>query len=367
MIIGIDARPLSYTLTGIGVYLTHALDALQRLDPENSYRLLSNGRIPYTLHNPRWRKLEGRARGKLMSTAWMQTVAPLAARRSRVDVFWGPRHHLPLGLLPGTKCVLTVHDVVHRVLPSTLAWPNLCMERMLMRWSLLRADRILVDSESTARDLGRFYGTPRHKIRCIYPGVPRLPAGAGPTGGFSDAGPPYFLFVGTLDPRKNFAQLFRAFERLAADEQDLRLVLAGDAGWKNDGFHRMLQGHPLRGRVDLLGYVPGERLAALYAQAVALVLPSLYEGFGFPILEAMAAGTPVITSRTSSMPEVAGEAALLVDPRDVGALTRAMHRLLRDGELRRTLAAKGRARAALFSWTRYAAEALAVFQEVYQA
>lgn len=368
MIIAIDARPLSYTLTGIGVYLSHAVEALQRLDEVNSYCLMSNAAIPVTLCNHRWRKVEGRAGGKLMSTAWLQAAAPLIARRCRADIFWGPRHHLPLGLPRGIKCVLTVHDVVHRVLPSTLAWPNLLMERLFMRWSLLRADRILADSDSTARDLVRFYGTSRSKIRRVYPGVPGLPEavprseGEGP-----DAEAPFFLFVGTLDPRKNFVRLFNAFERLAVEDPQVRLVLAGDAGWKNEDFLRMLRRHPLRGRVDVLGYVSGGQLASLYTRAVALVLPSLYEGFGFPIVEAMAVGTPVITSRTGSMPEAAGDGALLVDPLDVGALAEAMRRVLGDVDLRRILLEKGRAQASRFSWTRCAAEILAVFEEVCEA
>ena len=135
MKIGVDARPLTYRLTGIGVYLEHILDTLQRIDQINNYYLISNGPINYNLNNTKWVKIEGKCKKKLLSTFWMQCRAPVLASKLTIDLFWSPRHHLPVLLSPKIKTVLTVHDIVHRLFPNTMALPNLLVERLLMRWS----------------------------------------------------------------------------------------------------------------------------------------------------------------------------------------------------------------------------------------
>ena len=174
----------------------------------------------------------------------------------------------------------------------------------------------------------------------------------------------YFLFVGTLEPRKNFERIFKAFERVCASGKGIHLVITGAPGWKNQAFVRMLEGHSLRPLVHFTGYVSRRALGVLYEKALGLIFPSLYEGFGFPILEAMHAGTPVITSNSSAMSEVAGDAALLVDPLDVGAIARAMARLIHDAELRDTLVHRGGERSKAFSWNRASREMMQIFQEV---
>ncbi len=157
MRIGVDARPLTYQLTGIGVYLKHILDELQKIDHENYYYLISNGPIDFDLGNEKWSKIEGKNKRKLISTFWMQCQAPILAYKLKLDLFWGPRHHLPVLLPHRVRTVLTVHDIVHRLYPNTMALPNLLVERLLMRWSLLRADRIITDSKSTATDINKSY------------------------------------------------------------------------------------------------------------------------------------------------------------------------------------------------------------------
>ena len=363
--IGIDARPLSYQLTGIGFYLKSLLDELQTVDQTHHYVLISNTGIDYDIKNPNWSKQEGGCAKKLMSTVWMQSFLPVLARRLELDVFWGPRHHLPVFLPPDIKKIVTIHDVVHLLFPETMSLPNLLIERMLMRLSLASADRIVAVSNATREAVLQRYPVKAARVRMVHSGVPQMPP-ATPEAGLPIFLRPekYFLFVGTLEPRKNFERIFKAFEGIDAPGRGIHLVITGASGWKNQTFIRMLEAHPLRPFVHFTGYVSRRELGLLYENALGLVFPSLYEGFGFPILEAMISGTPVITSNTSAMREVAGDAALLVDPRDIVQIARAMEQLISDAGLRNALIQRGGRRTKAFSWHRAALEMIRMFQEV---
>ena len=363
--IGIDVRPLSYQLTGIGYYLKHLLNAMQMLDVPHHFYLISNTAIDYEVYNPRWQKVEGKLSKKLTSTLWMQTRVPLLALRLKLDVFWSPRHHLPLLLPPRIPCVLTIHDIVHRRYPETMSRANLMVERLLMNASIRRSRVIITDASTTRTDLQSWYGIKKDKIRVIYPGVPPLPVYVPETVAGMDVFPEKFiLFVGTLDPRKNFEGLFRAFEKITPQQYGLHLVIVGGSGWKNDAFFRRLGKSPVKDHVKLTGYLNRTQLAELYRRAVCLVLPSVYEGFGFPVLEAMAAGTPVVTSTVSCMPEVAGGAALLVDPGNIKGLSEAILSVLCDGALRERLIQAGKRRAGTFSWSVCARKTMKTFERL---
>ncbi|MBL7204396.1 MAG: glycosyltransferase family 4 protein [Desulfobacteraceae bacterium] len=362
MKIGVDARPLSYQLTGIGVYLKHLLDEIQKIDHQNDYYLISNGPIDYDLNNPRWSKVAGRLNRKLLSTLWMQVNVPIIAAKMNFDLFWGSRHHLPLLLSPGIKTVVTVHDVVNRLYPGTMALPNLLVERSLMKLSLKRAGAIIADSRSTAADIKNKLGINTNKIDTIHLGTPVFPREPKRDLEQRNSIPSkYFLFVGSLDPRKNFERIFKAFERLKPLSQGLHLVIVGGEGWKNKKFLKMIRTHPLKTHIHITGYLLRDRLVSYYENAICLMFPSLYEGFGLPILEGMSCGTPVITSDTSSMPEIAGDAALLVDPYDIGAIADAMNSLMRDNQLRERLIIRGFERVKQFSWRKSAEQTLRVF------
>ena len=365
MKIGVDARPLSYQLTGIGVYLKHLLDEIQKIDHQNDYYLISNGPIDYHLNNPRWSKVSGRLDRKLLSTLWMQLNVPLIAVRRNIDLFWGSRHHLPLFLSPGIRTVVTVHDIVNYLYPGTMALPNLLVERSLMKLSLKRSDAIIADSRSTTADIHDKLGVSVNKIDTIHLGTPVFPRE--PKRGLEQSNSipsKYFLFVGTLDPRKNFERIFKAFERLRPLRQGLHLVIIGGEGWKNKKFLKMVRTHPLKDHIHMPGYLPRNQLLSYYKNAICLMFPSLYEGFGLPILEAMSCGTPVITSNVSSMQEVAGDAALLVDPYDTSAIADAMNELLRDDRFRARLINMGFQRAKEFSWKKCAEQTLKVLNTV---
>jgi len=273
---------------------------------------------------------------------------------------------LPLRSVPS---VLTVHDLIFRHLPEH----HKRLNRWYLNWSLplysRRATHIIAISECTRQDLVAAYGLPAHKITVIHeaadPGFrPQTPDRVAAVRREYRLPERYLLFVGTIEPRKNLTRLLHAFETLNAEGLTEALVVVGKRGWLYEGFFAELEHSPARQSVILPGYVPDAHLPAVYAGAQALVFPSLYEGFGLPILEAMACGTPVACSDTSSLPEVAGGAALLFDPTSEAAITDAVRRLLNDDGYRRELARRGLARAAEFSWDRVAAETESVYSAV---
>ena len=366
MIIGVDARPLSDPqLTGIGVYLNSLLQAIQELDQENHYYLISNGAIHFEVASPRWEKLEGRLPQRKIGALWMQVFVPCLASTLKLDLFWGPRHQLPLFMSKEIKTVLTVHDIVHLLFPRTMSLPNLVAERLLMQRSIRRADYVMADSISTASGIQEHYQIRPTKIGVVYPGAPAI-SGRRQDNVADDEEFPgkYFLFVGTLEPRKNLRAILGAFALLDTEREHVNLVVVGNIGWKTKDVMSLLKTHRHRFRIHFPGYVDADHLSFIYRNALCLLYPSLYEGFGFPILEAMAHGVPVITSNVSSMPEVAGDAALLVDPNDVEGLAGAMNKILMNGDIRNIMIAKGYERVRKFSWKRCAEETLGIFEKV---
>ncbi len=277
------------------------------------------------------------------------------AARPRPDVLFVPAHVLPL--VHPLPAVVTVHDLGYRYFPQAHPLGQRLYLELSTWFSARAATHLLADSEATKRDLARFYGIPPGKVTVVYPGYDDTlhRVEAAPVRAKYGLPEGYFLHVGTLQPRKNLLRLIEAVARAPAP---LTLVLAGRPGWLAGPIVALARAQGPR--VRLLDYVPDADLAGLYSGARALVFPSLYEGFGFPVLEAMACGTPVICSNTSSLPEVAGAAALLVDPRDGPALTAAMVQVQTQPALGTALAEKGAAQVRQFSWARAARETLAV-------
>ncbi|MDA3895650.1 MAG: glycosyltransferase family 1 protein [Desulfobacteraceae bacterium] len=365
MNIGIDARPLSYNLTGIGYYLKNTLDALQSIDDVNNYYLVSNKIINYQLVNDKWQKIEGRFGYSSVSSPWMQFMAPRIAYKCKFDVFWGTRHHLPLFLPFQVKRLVTIHDLVHLKHPETMLKKNLILERILMNRSLATADAIISISHATAADILKYYpDVSRENIYTVYPGVPKLKRKKASCAIVEQLPHNYFLFVGTMEPRKNLHNLLRAFERLNPENYDVHLVIAGGRGWKDKELKIFFDNYKFASRIVFTGYVPREIMISLYKKAACLIFPSLYEGFGFPIIEAMSCGIPVITSDRSSMKEIASDAALLVNPYDIASIEGAMKLILTDKDLKKKLIEKAALRLKIFSWDRCARESMAIFDKV---
>lgn len=291
---------------------------------------------------------------------------PLQMARHRLALFHAPHYVLP----PLRPCpaVVTVHDLIHLRFPEQLPSPLASLyARVMFRIAVRSARLIIAVSEATARELGERLGVPPARVRVIPNGVDDRfrpaadPAGLTPLLARLGLERPYLLFVGNPKPHKNLPRLLDAFAGL--DPKLGRLVLAGIPERDREAVSRAVAARGLGERVRVLGVLGEEAMPALYQGAELLVFPSLWEGFGLPALEAMASGTPVIAAARGGLPEVVGDAGLLVDPTDIDALRAAMYNLLSDFSHRGELRARGLARARLFSWRRVAEATAAVYRE----
>ncbi len=367
MRIGVDARIVATQKAGIGHYVSALLRTFHEVDRENEYFLYTIQHFSLPFENPRFRI-------RVISAPnipwWMQVSLPRAVRDDRIDLFWGGNYYLPLR--PGAmKTIITVHDFVYARYPRTLPRRTRWHLRLMMPRYLSRSDRAIVDSESTAQDLRTLYRYPSERIRVI-PLAAReeffRPASEVTlvkflaryhlTGGYS-------LFVGTLEPRKGLDILVRAYAQLRAETSYRKpLVVVGKYGWGMSTFPRLLRELSLGDSVRILPYLNDEELPLVYRGADLFVYPSHYEGFGLPVLEAMACGVPVLTSRVSSLPEVGGEAAHYISPGDSEGLAREMATILFDETLRESMRQRGLEQVRRFSWTETGRRTLAVFREI---
>ncbi len=359
-------------LTGIGRYARSLTYALQSADQTLEIWLLNPyPRSPLSWYDdffvcplPALRRLPA-----------VLTLGPLlltqAARRLGLDIL-----HDPCGIAPflaprlGVKRVVTVHDAIPLVMPKTHRLATRMVFRTNIPAARWTADAILTCSESARRDLIRHARLPVGLVKRIYPGCEystAMPSNSRPAEDKAcldrlGVQTPYLLYVGTLNARKNLIRVLSAFEEVLKRHPHVQLVVVGPSTWDTSESKRVAS--RLNGAVRLTGFVSDHDLHQLYSGAVALVYPSLYEGFGFPILEAMSRGTPVITSNTSSMVEVAGGAALLVNPFSVEGLAGAMQQMIEDPSLRTKLAKQGRSRAGNFGWNMTAIKTLEVYRQL---
>ena len=385
--LGLDARLLAYNRGGIARYITalgHALAALPAPVPfADLVAIYHRKDRARALATSGWRGL----------TAWTpphhrieRCALALELAPRRLDLLHSP-DHVPSGA-GRARSVVTVHDLSFLLYPATHSADSRRYYAQVA-WTVERADRIIAVSEATKRDLVREVGADPARIRVVHEaatfdaapltdspslegrgrgiGTPPLQRSAVERGEVPAAAPfaqPYVLSVqAAIEPRKNIPRLIEAFAQARRAHPALRLVVAGGPGTDEPVVRAVVARHDLAAAVDFPGVLPERLLRASYRGALALAYPSLYEGFGLPLLEAMSVGTPVIASQVSSLPEVAGDAALLVDPFDVDALAGALERVAGDAALRADLAARGYRRVRRFSWERAARETLAVYRE----
>jgi glycosyltransferase involved in cell wall biosynthesis len=364
----IDATPLLVRSAGVKNYLHYWLRSLRSLAGDFAIRT-----FPINLH-PEALDHEGSMAGPVATVAGLARLHLANYLRLPVVDGFGARcdvFHASWLLRQPPRCsklTATVFDLTCWLMPEVHTAANVKAARRFAEVMLRRADGLIAISEHTRNDAVRLLGLSPEKIAVIWPGV---------ADAFFQAAPeavqrareryglrrPYLLFVGTIEPRKNLARLLEAWQSVKADVREhYEFVLAGPPGWGDPGLiERLRSGSP---GVRYLGYVPEDGLPALTAGATAFVYPSLYEGFGLPVAQAMAAGVPVLTSAVSSLPEVGGDAVLLVDPLSVTDLRSAMERLLESPSLRSRLGALGRQRAELFRWDRVARQSWEFFQRI---
>lgn len=363
---------------GIGRYVRELSAAVTRLDRHTDYRLFVSGAVASSLPSPKEENVSWRT--TRLSPRWLariwhraQLPIPIEAFTGKVDLFHATDFVLP-PTLPRTRTLLTVHDLSFVRVPDS-AEPSLRRYlQSVVPKSVRRAEHILADSQATKDDLMMLYDTPEEKISVLYCGVDKrftpVTDKAFAHRVLDELGlrsVEYLLSVGTLQPRKNYARVIRAVKALRDQGIDLHYVIAGGKGWLDADIYRTVSETNMQDRVHFIGFVEDEQLPALYGAARALITASLYEGFGLPLLEAMACGTPVIASNLSSLPEVLADAGMQVDPTDVSAIGEAIARIESYAILRSELIQRGFARAKQFSWERSARQLKAVYDNLLQS
>ena len=370
MRVAIDARKLHDF--GIGTYIRNLLRTLARIDRDTEYVLLcQEGDLPIaTQLGPNFRAVLERSPNYSVRE---QVHIPWVLLRERPDVYHAPHYVLP----PAVPCrsVVTIHDCIHLMFPQYLPSRAAYVYAKSLMWAAAkRSDRILTVSESSKRDILHYFNVPPDKIVVVYNALDERFGAAPPAEEIArvrerfqlDHG--FVLYAGNIKPHKNLVRLIEAFEGLRRDGfEDLKLLIIGDEISKWPALRRAVHKYKLHKHVRFLGFLTDETLAVLYRLAAVFVFPSLYEGFGLPPLEAMASGTPVVTSNVSSLPEVAGDAAVLVDPYDAIAIKEGIKAILTDANLAQELRERGLLRAREFSWERSVARTREIYLETARA
>ena len=370
--IALDYTPAVEQRGGIGRYVRELTAALARGDDDNEYRLFvagaSHASLPTTpAANFRWRPT--RLTPRWLARLWHRARLPLPVEvfTGRTDLFHATDFVLP-PTTPSTRTLLTVHDLSFVRVPEAASPPLKAYLDAVVPRSVARAQHILADSQATKDDLTALYGTPADKITVLYCGVdslfqpvkePELLSACRRKYGLD--GIAYLLSVGTIQPRKNYSRVIEAVAVARQQGHDLHYAIAGGQGWLEDEMRGTIARLGMQPYVHLLGLADDADLPALYSGARALVMASLYEGFGLPVLEAFACGSPVISSNLSSLPEVAGEAAILIDPYNTVSLVDAIVALENQPDQRKRLVEAGFERAAGFTWRRSAQQLRSIY------
>lgn len=379
MRIGIDLTSAVTQGGGIGRYTRELVQAVTAVDSQNEYRFFS-AKQPAVLPVPKSIPTGSRIKYRQSPLAdrwhyrlWYRLRLPIPVQllTGQIDLFHSPDFVLP-PVLPKVPTLLTVHDLSFLHYPNTFPESLVSYLNRVVPWSIQRATHILADSEATKRDLITLWQVPAEKVTVLLSGVNRSfqkvtdEARLQPVRQKYEIGnAPYLLSVGTIQPRKNYQLLIRAFKNVA-ERFPHNLIISGGKGWLFDEMMAEIDAQGLQGRVRFIGFVDDEDLAALYSGADLFVFPSLYEGFGLPLLEAMACGVPVVSSNASSLPEVGRNTAVYLSPHEPLSWTQKMIELLEDDAERARLSELGLAHIEQFSWQKTAVNLLNIYKKVFQ-
>lgn len=376
MRIGINAHLLSFEPTyrqaGVSRYIEALAHYLPGVAPEDELVLFTGpARPPDARFHDRieWHRSRLPTANPVARIFWEQALAPVVVRRSGVDLM-----HFPVNvvsMISTVPQVVTVHDLAFHHFPEQYPPMKQRYLRLMTRLAVRRATRVIAVSEATRQDVIRMHGCNPERVITVPNGVvdEMRPLPDAEVAAFRrefDLPQEFILFLGTLQPRKNLERLLKAYAAIAT-ETDWPLVIAGAVGWHYEEIFQRVEQLGLAQRVRFMGHVAGEDLPRWYNAATLFVYPSLYEGFGLPVLEAMACGTPVMASNTSALPEVVGDCGVLVDPLDEAAMATSMLTLVRDANLRQQLGQRARERAKSFTWRKTTERTLAVYRDVLQS
>lgn len=353
---------LKKTRSGIGRYTFHLLESLAQIDQDNQY----------SLYCPQ----------KIFDFKRHLTIKPVANFKTKRDYFgFGPKfvcgnydiYHSPspdnLDSIKG-KIIVTIHDLIYKTYPQSHTPQTIALSDHYIRQAVKRANKVICVSQNTREDLHRFFDLPKEKTCVVYHGVDHKlfyvsKQKVNPWMNEVGIHKPFILFVGTVEPRKNLLGVLKSLVLLKSTKKfDGQLVVAGMKGWLDSEITPSIKEWGLTQDVVFTNFISDEQLRQLYNLTQAFIFPSFYEGFGFPILEAFSCGAPVVTSNTTSCQEIAGNAALLVDPNSPQAIAEALGQILDDHSLKNSLMEKGLQRAKEFSFLKTAQQTLAVYQEV---
>lgn len=374
MKVAIDVRTVLPNRSGVGNYVLHLIQNLRKVDPDSIYFFLSLKKNLSFLgplapeQNPLQTVFSHE--NHPLGDFWEHFILPIRLMKKGIDVFHGPASLIPFRR-DHYQVVVTIHDLVAFLFPETIPLKYGAYMRYLLRQAVKRANKIISVSHHTRQDLIEILKVPSEKIVVIHeaPSPIFRPYDRNKVRtllkeryGIKKK---YIYHLGNIEPRKNLIVLLQAFTRVCQElGTEYQLVVSGQKGWLIRSLSHFLKNYPMRDQVLFTGYVPTEDLPLLMNGAEIFVFPSLYEGFGLPVLEAMSCGTPVISSNRSSIPEIVGSAGVLVDPTDVKELAHRIVYLLRNGEERRRLSLLGKDQAARFSWEEVARKTLNVYRSV---
>lgn len=371
MKIGLITNSIDERSGGIGTYSYQLIKNMNILDQTNEYSLIHHTPKYIDIYQNNSEILIKSYSNHYKATVWKLINAPLKLKTVKsLDLVHDLNGIGPLSFNMPFKKVVTIHDMIPVLFPDAFDFPIASIYKYLLPKTLKSASKIITVSNCTKEDIISYYNVSSEKIKVIYNAVderftPQKSQEIAKVRNRYGLNFPFILYVGTLEPRKNIPFILKAFHNIRKNYIDYKLVIAGKKGWKYKEIFDTINALNLQNHVVFTGYVLDEDLPGLYAAADLFVYPSLYEGFGLPPLEAMACGTPVITSNTSSLPEVVGDAGIMVDPHNVNKLADSICRVLSNKKLKECMVEKGLEKAREFSWERCASETLNVYEEVY--
>ena len=342
MRIGIDARVLSTRKAGVKTYLEEILRCINNdINNQDTYYLYLNKKIDSSIEFNN--NFVIRKYNSLIGTYGMRHKVPKMLKRDKIDVFWGPAHVLPKKV-KNVKYVLTVHDLATFRLKRVLSFYNGVINKLFLKKSAKSADAIIAISNATKNDLVQLFNINEKNIQVVYNSVTLFDYIKTPIKVFNDdfrsvsekynVNHRYFLYVGTIEPRKNIANIIAAFDIFKSNcSNDYDLIIAGGKGWRTKKIYKRYEQSEYKKNIIFTGYISQKEKEMLYRNATLLLFPSLYEGFGYPIIESLSVGTPVLTSNVSAMPEVGGDVCEYVNnPNDIGEISEKLEYLVREIE-----------------------------------